>query len=232
MVVVDLQKDTKKILNNTLLEATSKGNLKEVVRCLDLGADVNTRITWDNSILLETDKEVDLEDYRLIGGTPLIWAAGEGHAKVVEILLENEKADVNAKDIGVQTALIWAAKGGYIEIVKALLEIGKIDVNAQDEYGDTALIKAAREGHSDLIKVLLQNEQADIHIKDYKGKSALVWAAKRGYPDIIEMLVEKGADVETIKKYRHDVFGYHFPEFIEVFRNLKKAFGTIMKKKS
>ncbi|MFH1429656.1 MAG: ankyrin repeat domain-containing protein [Candidatus Margulisiibacteriota bacterium] len=232
MVVIELQKETKEVLNNTLLEATSKGDLKEVMRCLDLGADVNTRITWDNSILLETDKEqTDLEDYRLVGGTPLIWAAGEGHAKVVEALLENEKADVNAKDIGVQTALIWAAKGGHADVVKVLLESGKIDVNAQDEYGDTAIVKAAREGHSQVVKQLLENKEVNIHITDYKGKSALVWAAKRGYPDIIDLLAERGADLNDIKKYRHNVFGYHFPEFIDTFRSLKKTFATTIKKK-
>jgi ankyrin repeat protein len=90
-------------LGMALRSAASNGQVEEVERLLNEGADIDARA--DN------------------GMTPLILASWRGHAKVVELLLR-EGADVNAAtDIGT-TALRLATERGHREIIRMLQEAG------------------------------------------------------------------------------------------------------------
>ena len=77
--------------------ASYSGDLTEVERLLDCGADVNwqEREVWD--ILYQTVLCTVVVDYYYIlqsGWTPLFAASGEGHVTVCELLL-NRGADIN-----------------------------------------------------------------------------------------------------------------------------------------
>src|SRR6185436_11773045 len=76
--------------------------------------------------LLAHGAKVDAKEKR--GQTALMWAAAEGHAPVVELLL---KAGADFKtplpDSGF-TPLFFAAREGRTEVVRALLKAG-VDVN-------------------------------------------------------------------------------------------------------
>ena len=69
-----------------------------------------------------------------MGESPIIRAAHNGHLHTVRFLVEHG-ADVNAIDMGDNTALHWAAMRGHVEIVKYLLEQGadKTLRNKQDK---------------------------------------------------------------------------------------------------
>lgn len=58
-----------------------------------------------------------------MGEAPLIRAAHNGHLMTVKFLVE-KGADVNAVDMGDNSALHWAAMRGHVEIVKYLLDQG------------------------------------------------------------------------------------------------------------
>ena len=58
-----------------------------------------------------------------------MWAAGNGHLKIVEKLIENE-ADVNSKRNDQYTALMTASENGHLEIVEKLVQNGA-DINQQ-----------------------------------------------------------------------------------------------------
>lgn len=58
-----------------------------------------------------------------MGETPLIRAAHNGHFSTVRFLAE-KGANVNAIDMGDNTALHWASMRGHVEIVKYLLQSG------------------------------------------------------------------------------------------------------------
>ena len=81
--------------------AAFSGNIEDVKKALDAGADVNAK---DNT-----------------GFTALIWASIYGHTEIVRKLL-NAGADVNAKTNSGQTALIGASINRHTEVVKILEE--------------------------------------------------------------------------------------------------------------
>jgi ankyrin repeat protein len=83
--------------------AASNGQLEEVERLLNEGADIDARS--DN------------------GMTPLILASWRGHTKVVELLLR-EGADVDATTNKGTTALRLATERGHKEIIRMLQEAG------------------------------------------------------------------------------------------------------------
>ncbi|KAH7113154.1 hypothetical protein B0J13DRAFT_515595 [Dactylonectria estremocensis] len=121
-------------------------------------------------LLLEKGADVQAKD-RYYGGTPLWWAAQNGHeAAVVKLLLENG-ADVEAKDRFGQTSLSWAAAKGRKAVVKLLLEKGA-DVQAKDKEGRTPLWRAAGKGHEAVVKLLLE-KGADVEAKDKEGRTPL-----------------------------------------------------------
>lgn len=69
----------------------------------------------------------------LVGGTPMLFAAWQGHDKVI-MYLAKYKADVNATDIHKRTPLHWAAMNGRHKAVTALIKAGA-DLNAKDKDG-------------------------------------------------------------------------------------------------
>ena len=71
------------------------------------------------------------------GDPPLVLAAGNGHTKVVELLL-SEGADIQQSGLMKDTALQRAAHNGHYHTVKCLIEQGA-DVDALDGGDNTAL---------------------------------------------------------------------------------------------
>jgi ankyrin repeat protein len=199
-------------IDRQLLTAVESGNLKETVRLLDAGADVNAQA----------------EEY---GNTPLIRASGAGRLNLVKLLLKRG-ADVNAKNEGGYTALdvaieeydrdissaLKAAGGtaqpdtrsrtdleaelrqaaidGDIKTVRTLLAHG-VDVNAADEKGWTPLRSAVFQENVTLVKLLLA-KGADPNTKDKSdGSTSLQWAAQIGHAEMVASLLKSGADVNA-----------------------------------
>jgi len=110
-----------------LLAATRKGDLAEVKRLLDEGADVNTRTRYNS--------------------TPLFFACDRGHTEIVRVLIERG-ADVNVKDNFYNAnALGWAMSKKHDDIVALLIEKGA-DVAE-------ALTEGIREGDRKLVELIL-----------------------------------------------------------------------------
>jgi len=100
---------------------------------LDVGADVNAQDLSGTSALMFASSGPYLETVQLLldhGAkinmvdttehfSALMWAAAEGQAAVVELLLEN-KADPTLKDVDGDTAESFAAKANHADVVKIL----------------------------------------------------------------------------------------------------------------
>lgn len=123
---------SKSQLNSGLLNAAKVGNLKQVEKLLDDGADVNT-----------------LDKY---GKTSLMLASISGKVEVVQLLLESG-ADPNIQAKNGGTALIMASFNNRKEIVELLIE-HEADVNLADRSGKTALELALKKGYHSIANLL------------------------------------------------------------------------------
>ena len=212
---------TDKIYKKELGEAIATGNMLSVVKLLEEGADVNALgyptpsqcncSQWDKpwlvsslhiavmccqkriaELLIDQGANVTLPD--AFGYTPLIRASGAiNSSEVVDILLKQDKADVNATASDGNTALIMAS--GLVnssEIVGKLLDAGA-DVNAKNGNGFTALILAAYHGKNETVSMLLEHG-ADIDAKDNTGFSSLQMAARMEHTEVVKLLIDNGAD--------------------------------------
>jgi len=84
-------------------------------------------------LLLERE-DVDPNRPSKDDGTPLSWAASQGHEGVVKLLLERQNVDPDRLGKDDQTPLGWAAICGYEGVVKLLPERGDVNPNLPDKH--------------------------------------------------------------------------------------------------
>lgn len=145
--------------------------------------------------------------------TPLSWAAGNGHADVVSILLSRAQTDPNACDAYFQPPLFWAAGNGlrsgahlpwrhpepsyaresatadYLVIVKSLLSTRNIQPNIRNYCGETPFSVAADEGEESIVEELLRTGNVDSNSKNRFGEVPLLAAARNGHLGIVKRLI-------------------------------------------
>jgi len=120
--------------NSRLLKASEKGNLADVKRALEEGANINAMSERD--------------------GTALNLACLHKHSDVALYLIE-QKAELNIQDCLKNTALIIAACKGLPDIAEALIKAGaKIEIKGWGDY--TALAWAAEGNEQGLFDALFE----------------------------------------------------------------------------
>src|SRR5215208_6089153 len=105
-------------LNQALMQAAERGDLSEVQRLVESGADVNFTAA---------------HDFR-----PLLMAVYYAHREVVEYLI-GRGADVNYAGFNEGTALMFASGSGDAVLASLLLESGADPNVAMARSGETAL---------------------------------------------------------------------------------------------
>jgi cytohesin len=115
-------------------------------------------------------------------GTALHWAARNGRAEAVQLLLGAGGA-VDTVDACGPTALHWAAQQGHAEVARLLLGAGSA-VDAANANGWTALHSAADLGHAEVVQLLLG--------AGAEPQSSLA-AVQRGHHEIAQLLRDAGA---------------------------------------
>ncbi len=166
-------------LDQELYEAARNGDVLEINRLLDAGANVNSVIVGD--------------------GSPLIGAARNGRLAAVRLLLDRG-AHPNLAVSGDGNPLIMASREGQAEVVTLLLDRGaKIDeVVPSDE---NALIQASGKGRLGVVKLLV-SRGADVNKRIWvednpqrngEWRTPLGMARKGGYEAVVTFLVASGA---------------------------------------
>lgn len=124
------------------------------------------------------------------GMTPLLWAAVQGHAPVVELLLARG-ADASVKDPRGTTALLLAAERGHLDVVRLLIPSA-----GADERGE-ALRRAVSTGRTELSVWLLDEVGVALEYGGKDGKTPLACATISGHAALAEELLRRGAQVEA-----------------------------------
>src|SRR5688572_28490410 len=144
-------------------------------------------------------KAADVNAAQGDGMTALHWAAMNGDADLVQMLIV-AGANVRATTrLGTYTPLYLASQRGHAPVIQALVTAGA-DVKAGTPNGTTPLMVAAASGELEAVKVLVDNG-ADVNGKDgVRQQTPLMYAAASNRAAVIEFLASKGADLKATSK--------------------------------
>ena len=123
------------------------------------------------------------------GQTALYLALREPSPKVVQVLMDWPKTNVNTLNAQGESILMLAAIKGELELANKLIKKGA-DVNKTNW---TPLHYAASSGHAALISLLLANS-AYIDAESPNGSTPLMMAAMYGSEASVKLLLQEGAD--------------------------------------
>ncbi|KAI1194987.1 hypothetical protein F5X97DRAFT_335665 [Nemania serpens] len=129
--------------------------------------------------------------------TALSWASEKGYNLIVQLLLDrlllNGGARVNASDKTGATALMHASFNGHTTTVQLLLD-GGAKVNPSNAIGITALMHASNKGHDAIVKLLLDSG-AKIDASDLDGWTPLTHASHKGHNAVVQLLLDRNANL-------------------------------------
>lgn len=180
------------------------GKMTRLMVSSHLGLDAVVRL------VLAEGANLEARDTRY-GRTPLSWAACEGHASIVSLLLERG-AVIDATDGHGRTPLSLAAQNGREAVVKLLLKeegVGKNSLSsAAFDGGRSPLSYAAQEGHEQVVDLLLSREDVAVDCEDSKGKTPLLYAVAAANSRVAHALIGRGASVSRTD-YEHKGMLHH-----------------------
>lgn len=134
---------------------------------------------------------IDIDQGDSDGWTPLLFAAGMGHSRVVVILLRHG-ANVSVVANDRHTALLVSAYGGYLVATTILIKAGA-DLEATDMRGATPLHRAAFQGCHEVVTALIEaGAKVDCRMND--GATPLFVAAYQGHTAAVRILLRANAD--------------------------------------
>jgi ankyrin repeat protein len=190
-------------------------NSKLVLRCIELGANVNAVIHVgdeycplihgiafkgdDVSLAAILERGADVNAKLANGITALFTACSEGNLSTASILVAHG-ANVNHKDNEGYTALFYSVLEGNVEIVDFLLEHGA-NIDERDAKGATILHSASANGSKEILEYLLDRRNMYVDDIDNNGVTPLHKAAQKGKIDAVQLLLDHGANIDSQTKF-------------------------------
>jgi ankyrin repeat protein len=162
-------------MNDALRQAASRGDTTMTKRLLSRGVRVN--------VPDET------------GYTAFMYACGQGHAEIADLMMSIGDAIVNDADAKL-TPLILACTNSHDETIQLLLKNGAV-IDQKDELGYTPLLITCEKNSLPCAKTLLE-AGANPNSTDRRGNSPLHHCAVSGNADLAKLLLRHGAN-STLK---------------------------------
>jgi ankyrin repeat protein len=131
------------------------------------------------------------------GVTPLFLACLRSHTKVVKMLVETYKAEVNISHPKTQRTPLHNAVTQNVDMTNLLLEHGA-HADARDHLGVSPLIMASQGGFARTVSLLVGRHDIELDATTTNGgRTALHQAAECGHTEVVQILLEKGANADT-----------------------------------
>lgn len=194
-IIYDLDKDEYFYsLKKRIYHSAKDGYALNLALLLNKLESLEIRKTLVNQEFIEDDGQIL---------TPLAAACRFGREKVVEMLLANDKIDLD-KRCSVKFdghmvhggSAIWIAAGsGHLNIVKMLVKHGA-NVNHCTDTNSTPLRAACFDGRLDIVQYLV-NHNADINLPNIYNNTCLMISSYKGQTDCVEFLLKNGANVNA-----------------------------------
>ncbi len=151
-----------------------------------------------NSLIIQLEQDVDLEQKDEHGRTALLIATHFSHDQIVRVLLENG-ADSNAMDHQDYDMITIAAVNNDTDLIKLGLEHDADPTAITSPYQGTALIAAAHLGHVETVDILIEAGAPLDHINNL-GWTALIESIVLGdggasHTKVLKLLVDAGANI-------------------------------------
>lgn len=103
------------------------------------------------------------QTYRYLN-TPLIKAASNGIAWLVEIVMANPEVNINAVNVSKESALFKAVRRHHLYVVEVLAANERVVLKPADNDGQTPLMTAAGKQDSTTLRLLLdRRERIDVN---------------------------------------------------------------------
>ncbi len=184
---LDLVKDSQVCI--PLLELVAKYKPEDTKDFLSSEPDLISKLSKEDKLGEELKSIVN----EVKNKTPLHFAAYNGHAEVLELLLK-DGANVDERNANNSTPLHFAAQEGHVKAVELLLK-HNADTSLQSDVngGYTALHFAADEGHVEVVELLIE-KGANIDARNNDGYKPIHLAAKEDHIEIVELLSKQPAN--------------------------------------
>ena len=148
-------------------------------------------MTWRLKVKTLLDIGVDINKPDGLENTPLHIACLDGKHKIVKMLLENAKIDMNLLNCFNECPLISSCASNDIDCVKVLLEFNAYP-HRRDYKGNNAIHVACEYGNIEIIQLLL-NRGVLINCRNSVGKTPLYVACVEKHLKCVMFLMQNGA---------------------------------------
>lgn len=146
-------------------------------------------------LLIEKGANTSIVD---IKGNNLLFRTS--NPKILEILIQKGKLDVNSKTRYNMPILFWHVKSNQIDCVEVLIKNG---VNLDVAYNKKTALQFALEHNNDAMAKLLIESGADIDIRHNGDDALLLLALERNKDALVKLLIEKGAGCKNFTALRY-----------------------------
>eukprot|EP00981_Chlorochromonas_danica_P003166 scaffold633_cov288-Ochromonas_danica.AAC.1 len=123
--------------------------------------------------------------------------------KELELLLADNRVDVNQTDKNGRTPIFVASEVGRVDVVRVLLADNRVDVNQTDKNGRTPIYVASQRGNVEVVSVLLlaANRRVDVNKPSQNGWTPIHVASEVGRVDVVRVLLaDNRVDVNQTDK--------------------------------